>query len=514
MKSMNRKLAVLLLALVFVFTIVLAACDNGGSGDESKKPNGSGDTSSDGSFGTAHGGYDAEKGIYYVNMPEFKWEEKKEFRILVYDNTVDTTYYSEEIGVDKYETTDQKIEDAVRNRNNEIFEKYGVEIVPVYAGKVHEDLTNDVMTNAGEYDAAMPNLGYCASLAQSNALYDLADDRFADYLDLSMPWWDQNATDSLSIYNRVYFTTGDISIMQKIVSLAMTFNKDMLADTHPDVDIYQLVRDGKWTFDKMVEMSKAVTVDDDGEAGYTYKDTWGLSGAHSDAYLYYLASGERLITKDANDIPEIALGTNEKSVSVGLKVLESMQLRNEWVIHVEDFKDQVPDRWVTSLAIFGEGRSLFRTSAFSAIKKLRAYDATFGLIPLPKYNEEQESYYTPCQSRMAYGVVIPNSAPDPEFSAYMLEVLACGAKNNLTQAYYELVLKDKDMRDNESEEMLDQYIFNNIVYELGLVYNFGGIGSMFTQLMNGSSTDLVSTLDSNKSAIETAIDEVVEKYES
>ena len=510
MRPITKKLTIMLICMVLLASVVLSACDTGT--EDTSKPD---TTSTESSYGNAHGGYNATTGKYYVNMPAFTWNDKNEFRVLVYDNTQATTYFSEEIGVDKYETTDQAINEAVRERNNVVFETYGVEVVAVYASNVNTDLQNDVLAGTGAYDAAMPYFSGAASLAQAGALYNLADERFAPYIDFSMPWWDQNATDSLSIDGKVFFTTGDISFMQKIVSVAVTFNKQMLADNHPDVNLYDMVKAGDWTLDQMVTLSKAVTIDNDGETGFTYKDQWGLSGSYGDAAMLYLASGERLATKNANDFPILAIG-GQRSINVAQKILQNLQLANEWVVHANEFG--TPDIWVTSLDIFGENRSLFRTSAFSAIKKLRQYGNDFGVIPMPKFDTEQDQYYTPCSATLAFGIVIPVSAPDPEYSAYLIEVMSCEAKNRIPEAYYNTVLKGKDMRDDESEEMLDNYIFNNVVYDLGLIYNFGGsasgVSSMFNFLMTNKSSDIASTLDSRKDAIEAAIDEVVAKYQS
>jgi hypothetical protein len=445
-------------------------------------------------------------------MPELNLS-KSQFNVLVLDNTKETTYYSEEVGVDKYETTDDVLEEAVRNRNNKVAEDYGVTITAVYSSNVSTDLDNDVKSDTGAYDMAMPFLMNCVTLAQSGDLYDLRSEPISKYIDLTMPWWDQNATESLSVDNKVYFTTGDISIMQKIVSCAVTFNKEMLKDNFPDVNLYDMVRKGEWTLDKMIEMSKQVTKDSTGDGEYTYKDTWGLSGSYGDAALVYLATGEKLISKDDNDYPVVSIG-NERSITVAKTILEKLQLKNQWVIHAQEFKD-VSDIWKTSLEIFGENRALFRTSAFSAIKKLRAYtnNQDFGVIPIPKFDASQDKYYTPCSATMAYGVVIPKSAPDPEFSAFMTEVMACEAKNYITNAYYETILKSRDLKDEDSEEMLDKYIFSNVVYDLGIIYNFGNVSSMFSTLMKNGNADIASQLDANKDAIETAIETTVEKYQ-
>ena len=94
----------------------------------------------------------------------------------------------------------------------------------------------------------------------------------------------------------------------------------------------------------------------------------------------------------------------------------------------------------------------------------------------------------------------------------MTELIACEAKNYLTPAYYETTLKSRDARDDESEKMLDEYIFSNLKFDVGSFYNFGGIGSMMQTLAYDGKTDLVSTFESIKAEAETAIDETLENY--
>ena len=154
-------------------------------------------------------------------------------------------------------------------------------------------------------------------------------------------------------------------------------------------------------------------------------------------------------------------------------------------------------------------------SAFSAIKKLRQYDDAeeFGIVPLPLLTEDQDDYYTHCSARMAYGVVIPVSLSkeEAEFSAFMIEAMAFGGMKYITPAYYDTTLKYRDLRDDESVEMLD-LIFDNVVYDLGVIYDFGGISSMLTTLMTNNSTAVVSEYEKNASVIQTAIDNCLESY--
>ena len=137
---------------------------------------------------------------------------------------------------------------------------------------------------------------------------------------------------------------------------------------------------------------------------------------------FYIASGEKLCTKDENDNPILAIGS-DSSISVSQKILSTLQ-SNNWVSFAQDLTAQgVADIWNTSLAIFGEGRAPFRVSVFSAIKKLRAYDIDYGVIPMPKASEEQDAYYTHCSG--GFGVVIPTflSEEEAKYAAYMVDVL-------------------------------------------------------------------------------------------
>lgn len=510
MKSISKRSLCVLICLLLTIPFVLASCNGG---DDNSSATSSVSQGTESGFSNDHGGYNAKDDVYFVNMDKAP-SDKTEFNVLVYDNTAQDTYFSEEVGVGKYTTTDEAITNAVTNRNNMIEEKYGVKIVAVYAKDVGADLQNDVLSSGGAYDAAMPFLPTCAKFAQEGSLYDLSSEDFSQYLDLSMPWWDNNATKSLSINNKVYFTTGDISLMQKIVSLAVTFNKKMMKDYWSDVNVYDLVRNGEWTLDKMIELSKKVTSDTNGDGTMTYKDTWGVSSSYGDSQFFYLASGENLVTKDASDIPVIAIGS-ERSITVAQKALTKLQEQGTWCVNCQDFGSGVSNIWQESLNVFGENRALFRTTAFSAIKKLRNYTDgdDYGIIPFPKYDTEQESYFTPCSATLAYGVVIPTSAPDPTFSAFMLEVMGCQAKNYITDAYYTTVLKSRDLgADPDSEEMLDKFIFNNVVYDIGLIYNFGGVSSMFNTMMSEKSVDIASKLESIKPTIQTAIDDAVAAY--
>ena len=523
-----KKALATLLCLLMLGTTALVSCNNdsdntsSAAGENSSAASTASDTASGStdSFVDENGWVDGIVGYlgdgkWGRTMPEFKWTDKDTFTVMVYSNEKQTTYYSEEIEPNLYETTYDAINDAVDRRNKLIEEKYGITIKARPVADVYTSLNTELQVSSEDNcDAAMPFLPACTTFAQEGYLYDLNEFAADGYLDLSMPWWDQNANESFSIADKTYFSISDMSIMQKIVSCCLMFNKDLLKTKYPSLNLYDEVNNKTWTVDKMLQLSKDFTYDSDGVDGLSGNDTWGLIAAYNDALMLYLSSGSRLVTKNANDEPTLSLGVDERSINIAQDVLQMLEEKGTWVLHAQDLSGTVDNIWNEVVKIFGEGRALFRSTAFSAVKKVRAYDVNFGLIPYPLLDETQDDYYTPCSARYAYGIVIPYSAPDPDYTAYMLDVISAESKgenaSGLTRAYSEVILKGKEL-DEESSEMLDKYIFANIVYDLGVIYSFG-VDTAITELITAGSTDLVSNLDSKKDSIEAAIQKVIETY--
>ncbi len=498
-----KKLIVFLLCMIFIMTPVMSACQD------------TADTSSDGGnqsdTHSAGPGYNEETKRYEPNLPDYKWESDKEFVVCVYSNEVQNTYFSEDVMPDMYTTTDQALNEAVRDRNDKLYDRYkNVKIKAVAVKDVDAAIEADISGNTGDYDAAMPFLGSAVTRAQKHSYLDLRD--YSEYIDFSMPWWDQNFLETMSIGDHVYFAVGDISIMQKIVSNAVIYNKNMLKEIDPSADLYQEVRDGEWTIDRMYELGKLAMLDN-GDGVWDYNDRWGLYSSFGNPSSFYIAAGQSYVTKDSEGLPFLQFG-RDSTITVAQNLLERFEEKDTWVEYVENSGLTGNEMWQLSVDVFGENRSLFYVCAFSAIKKLRNYPmmSDFGFLPMPKYNKEQDSYHTPCAGTYAFGVVIPSTAKDPEFSAFMIEAMCAEAKNTITPAYYETTLKLRDAKDPDSEEMLDEYIFSNINYDIGLLYNFGGVSSMLYDLLKNNSSDVASKFDSIKESVQVKIDEVTEFY--
>ncbi len=485
------KKTVTILLLIALMLSVLVACNGGEENSEAVSVGGN----EKNEFIDAEGNY--------VPRHEVKDMGGKEFTIIVRGSAYGT-YQSDDFTTES-ELYGELIDDAVQRRNDMVERLYNVKLDVVRSDSVENDVLLDCQSNLGTYDAIMPALSRLSNLATQGYLYDLAS---LDNFDLEAPWYDENCTSAFSINDQVYFTTGDITILNKVNTPSILFNKEMAKKYFPDEDFYQLVRDKKWTFDKLVECGMAVSSIATPDGSYSDDNIYGMVTAYGDPGCFYGASGELICSKDSDNLPYLTIGTSERSVTIAQKILNTYKDAN-WLIFAQECEQPV---WETSFAIFYEGRSLFRPSVFSATTKLRSLsEIEFGVLPMPLMDSTQEKYNSYCTTGATAGIAIPICAEDPEFSAYIIEACSAWAKNYLTKAYYEVNLRYRDLRDDESEEMLD-IIFANIVYDIGQCYDFGGLSSMFSELAKNRSADIVSSIESRKSEAQSSINELKELY--
>ena len=500
---MKRFLALLIIAVLAVS--VLASCNTGSGTNESSAP----ETSEEQQV-SAESSNDSEwKDENGKWVPKHKVVDQKgqTFTIIVRGSSAGT-YQSDDFtyGEDSSGLYGDILGDAVKERNRIVESLYNVELVVVRSDNIVNDINTDISGTLGNYDAIMPSMSQLSTLAAENSLYDLTS---IEGFDVYAPWYDRNATEAFSINGSVYFTTGDITILNKVGAPSILFNKDMVTNYRLESP-YDLVRSHQWTFDKMVELGKQVssTTNDD-----PFMNNYGMLTSYGDIMVMFGASGEKIVRKDEDDLPILSFTAgNERAVGIAQKVLETMANGDDWMIYAQDpaFSSDI---WVESLRLFSEGHALFRPSYFSATTKLRKNtDMIFGIVPHPLMDSTQEEYVSYCGTGSTAGIAIPKSCRDKDFSAYMIDAYSAYAKDTVTHAYYDvnLVLKDASY-DSESVEMLD-IIFGNIYYDMGECFNFGDIKTVFSDLAANRSSDIVSKLAGITDKMNQQIEELRENF--
>ena len=77
---------------------------------------------------------------------------------------------------------------------------------------------------------------------------------------------------------------------------------------------------------------------------------------------------------------------------------------------------------------------------------------------------------------------VPMTTSDPERTGIVLEAMAAESMYTVTPAYYDVALKGKYARDEESLDMLD-IILESRCYDLGWFYAIGGYNEEVKNLL-------------------------------
>ena len=137
-------------------------------------------------------------------------------------------------------------------------------------------------------------------------------------------------------------------------------------------------------------------------------------------------------------------------------------------------------------------------------------EANFGIVPAPKYNEEQTQYYS-CNNGNFFGMAIPVSVSDVDRTSIILEALQSASTDTVLAAYYDITLKTKLTRDEESASMVD-IIFDTTTYDCSTVYGLGTVKTNIYTKASQNDTDLASFWEKQQSSLDTTIQKIVDNF--
>ena len=478
------------LALALIMTVAcFAAC--GGNGDDTTLPTASGVKDET--------GRNAVKDTVPTNL-NFNGETVTFF---VRD---DNEMWKNEIDVEK--TTNDTLFDAIYYRNATVEQRLGVTIEQIgQAGTFsvsdswNSTLRNCVLTKSGDYEAAAIYASTGSALAVEGLYYNVLD---LPHLNLDQPWWNQTIRDELTLFDTLYYLGGDIVVTQISNGMTLFFNKDLFTELYQtrNIDLYQTVEDGKWTIDFMSELVSNAWIDENSDGVISDGDTVGFKNNATtngdggmDAWIP--AMGVRLTTI-VDGYPELTF-YDEHTVEAFEKVKN---------LHINN-----PGSFVVSGAPntgFSVGNQLFMRGSLNSGSNLRDMQDDYGVLPLPKFDEEQADYYTTFDNTSSLVVVLSTCTATDKVGA-TLELMGAEAYKQVTPAYFEICLQGKYSDEPQDAAMYDR-IIKNFVFNFGFCYStksLDGIGSLFRNL----TADIAQTYEANKIKYETALEDLIDKLD-
>ncbi len=452
------KKRILSLLLLGAMLISLAACTDKNN-DDGKDSSGSDTTL-------------ADTNDDYAGIEKKNYE--KDFVVLYPDFSSDyITYFFTE------ENTGEALDVALFNREVKIEEHLGVDIQYQIADNngdnglsaIYPNVQQMAMTGDNLYQMILTHcIQVTAVMATDGLLLDL---NTVNSIDFDNEWWNHTANENLEVNGKQFYAISDYVIPEMYVVL---FNKSMI-DENKLESPYDLVHEGKWTIDKMLELSEAVLLDN-GDGVWDVNDTYGF-GAPSDHMLtaFSYSCGLTLVEKDEDGFFSFAF--NSPKV---YDVVDKLQLLFESpsTYHYNWAADMGLNGYSAEDALnIGTGRALFALDQIAMLYRWRNSEVDFGILPYPKFDENQEEYYSLDWAGLT---CVPAVAEDHEMIGEVMELYGCLSSEEVLPAFYDIMLGEKLSRDPESREMLE-IIFDGSVFDAGMNY-FGYAKKNMAQFWN------------------------------
>lgn len=292
----------------------------------------------------------------------------------------------------------------------------------------------------------------------------------------------------------------------------LSFNDDMMERLGLDAP-YDLVREGKWTLDAMnTYLTAAANLNGDDSAAWKKdgKTVYGYSNNQNGIIKFLQGCGENIVEVKDGKLTYTA-GTERfyDCVSKLSKIFTTSDAKGINAPNGDDWKDD--DGNPGYIHVFTSGRALFSDCEVNKFQGFRKLDFEYGIVPYPKYDEAQKTYF--CNTwEGSPAAFIPVTSADAEKAGMILDAMAYEGEKTAVPAFRDYAVEQKGLRNEDSIEML-AIVTRNII---PVYYSIFGIDSSIadqagTDVWTGTAS-ISSKVASSETKIAAQIAEIMEKW--
>ena len=352
------------------------------------------------------------------------------------------------------------VNDAIYTRNINVEEKLGVKFKFAHTegdvsniSEFKNVVGNAYMAGESDYDLIASYSRTTAACAQSGYCLDLLE---LDYLNFENPWWPSSLLEVTAIGDSMYFASGDASVNVLHMMYCTMYNKDLLAQ-YKLQDPVELVKSGKWTLEAMQTICKDIYQDLDNNGSESEGDFFGLTLGSWHIDSIYTGSGLSLVEQGNGD--QLMVISDD---FFSEKAIDLCDFLGKWLATTDVYDTTDP-------VAFLAGNCVFDINNCSIAIEMQDVSWSYGVLPVPKYDEAQENYITCVGNPFTLYAVYANTK-DADRAAAVLECWAAEAYRTTTPAQFETTMK---LKYSESEVEADMYdtIRTTVVFDIGRLFN-------------------------------------------
>ena len=354
------------------------------------------------------------------------------------------------------------LNDAVFRRNKAVEERFNVTIAEPVAVRytvIGTQVTS--LVKAGE-DAYELILGQMEESGKNMVAGHFMNWYDVPYMDFTQPWYpDSIVQEGVGTVNgKMYIAVSDMLLTYIKNCWAIVYDH-VYANNYGITGVYDLVKNGEWTLDRLIGFTGEIYEDRNGNGEKDDEDFYGLSyrveGCSFAASLYGLGVRSAQI----EDKQLVMTLYSEHTVDVFDKIFD--MLENTGTL-------KAPYNGKYTEALFSAGCSVFANLALThCYNNLREYENPYGIIPLPKWDEQQERYCTtPDGGSNIMAVML--TAQNTELIGAVTEALSAESWRSVMPVFIDTILSSKIARDRESTEMID-LVLDSIYVDFPYLYD-------------------------------------------
>ena len=399
--------------------------------------------------------------------------------------------------LDVEEPTGDLLDDAVWKRNNLIEEKYNITIVEEHNNDPNGHLRSTVLAGEDLYNASYTLTNTLGSMILDGMFHDLKD---GEGFQFDQPWWDHAVMDGAAIGEdeSLYFISSNMNLYAFEGTWCMYFNKRMCNDLQLDTP-YALVEEGKWTLDRLYEYT-SVGANLNGEMDWSWnqeaKSVYGFSSMTDFILQMYTSCEQKVIDIEGGE-PVLRAGT-DRFYTVTDKLVRVFGEKG--TSHFCDNNRGTGNHYEN---IFAASRAFFIGAEIKGGDGGgRFADMTddYGIVPMPKFDEAQEEYISPV-ALWAYFMTVPITHTELDTSSKILDAMSYVSYRDIVPVYYDIVLQVKNIRDEETSDMLD-IISSTRTYLTAYAFGWGAnLRSDINNMLRNGENNAASIVAKHESAI-------------
>lgn len=413
------------------------------------------------------------------------------------------------------EDSPNNVESAVYWRNFRINEKFGCRIGTIM--KAQNEVIKYAQTQIGsgelDFDTITEGFVYQVSLAANDFLLDISS---IPVIDITKEYWHQSLQNDTSVAGHNFYLVSYANMWSMNAASVVFFNTELVKELKLEKSPYELVASNEWTFETMDRMNRQAYSDLDADGKASVADRFGSVSTYAACETMFVGMGGRLTTKNKDtDIPELSL-FSDKTYDIYTKIIDFWS--EDGSLLINRYSDYVSQRKNGNLLsdTMVDGRALFCQEHLYQLDGFTDSQYVIGMVPVPKYDENQENYRTYVHKYHGSSTSVPKTISEENLGqiGYVLEEMAYLSYVDVRPAFYDVNLKNRKSQDEESKKMLD-IIFENISFDIGCtVSGLDSAPDILRDLtFSGASDKVVSSLAGKQESYQTALNDIIAKYQ-